>query len=95
LREQCGKPPSDTGVMPQKILLYRFPTAKWPKVTHSVGRRANSLFSQESPQDYAFSRFNLNDPNDKDDSSSEATVGKLLRDFAEKSVGAFPKRLDD
>ena len=26
--EQCGKPPSDTGVMPQKILLYRFPTEK-------------------------------------------------------------------
>jgi outer membrane lipoprotein-sorting protein len=55
----------------------------------------NSLFSQEPPQGYAFSRFNLNDPNDKDDSSPEVTVGKLLRDFAEKSVGAFPKRLDD
>ena len=26
--QQCGKPPSDTGVMPQKILLYRFPTEK-------------------------------------------------------------------
>ena len=26
--EQCSKPPSDTGVMPQKILLYRFPTEK-------------------------------------------------------------------
>jgi len=26
--EQCGKRPSDTGVMPQKILLYRFPTEK-------------------------------------------------------------------
>ena len=26
--EQCGKPPSDTGVMPQKILLYRFPIEK-------------------------------------------------------------------
>src|SRR5208337_4179143 len=38
--EQCGKPPSDTGVMPQKILLSRCPTEKWPKVTHSLGRRA-------------------------------------------------------
>jgi hypothetical protein len=28
LTEQCGKPPSDTGVMPQKILLCRLPTAK-------------------------------------------------------------------
>jgi hypothetical protein len=26
--------------MPQKILLYRLPPEKWPKVTHSVGRRA-------------------------------------------------------
>jgi hypothetical protein len=26
--EQCGKPPSDTGVMPQKILLYRCPSEK-------------------------------------------------------------------
>ena len=41
--EQCGKPPSDTGAMPQKILLCRSPTEKWPKVTHSVGRRAFQL----------------------------------------------------
>jgi len=40
--EQCGKPPSDTGVMPQKILLSRCPTEKWPKVTHSLGRRAET-----------------------------------------------------
>jgi hypothetical protein len=26
--EQCGNRPSDTGAMPQKILLYRFPTEK-------------------------------------------------------------------
>ncbi len=26
--------------MPQKILLSRCPTEKWPKVTHSLGRRA-------------------------------------------------------
>src|SRR5208337_53879 len=41
--EQCGKPPSDTRVMPQKILLSRCPTEKWPKVTHSLGRRASLL----------------------------------------------------
>ena len=44
--QQCGKPPSDTGVMPQKILLYRFPTEKWPKVTYSVARRALSSSSR-------------------------------------------------
>src|SRR5208337_1806639 len=41
--EQCGKPPSDTRVMPQKILLSRCPTEKWPKVTHSLGRRAQII----------------------------------------------------
>ncbi len=55
----------------------------------------DSLFSQDPPQGYAFSRLTLSDPNDKDDGSPEAAVGKLLRDFAEKSAGAFPKRLDD
>ena len=55
----------------------------------------DSLFSQEPPQGYAFSRVNLSDPNDKDDGSPEAAVGKMLRGFAEKSAGAFPKRLDD
>jgi len=55
----------------------------------------DSLFSQEPPQGYAFSRLNLNEPNDKDDGSPETAVAKLLRDFAEKSAGAFPKRLDD
>jgi uncharacterized protein DUF2092 len=54
-----------------------------------------SLFSLEAPQGYAFSRVNLNEPNDKDDGSPEAAVAKLLRGFAEKSAGGFPKRLDD
>lgn len=55
----------------------------------------DSLFSQEPPQGYAFSKVTLSDPNDKDDGSPEAAVGKLLRDFAEKSAGAFPQKLDD
>jgi outer membrane lipoprotein-sorting protein len=55
----------------------------------------DSLFSQEPPQGYAFSKLDLNEPNDKDDGSPEAAVGKLLRGFAEKSAGGFPKRLDD
>jgi outer membrane lipoprotein-sorting protein len=55
----------------------------------------DSLFSQEAPQGYAFSRLTLSDPNDKDDGSPEAAVGKLLRGFAEKSAGTFPQRLDD
>jgi outer membrane lipoprotein-sorting protein len=55
----------------------------------------DALFSQEPPQGYAFSRLALSDPNDKDDGSPEAAVAKLLRRYAEKSEGAFPKRLDD
>jgi outer membrane lipoprotein-sorting protein len=55
----------------------------------------DSLFSQEPPQGYAFSKLNLSDPNDKDDGSPEAAVGKMLRGVAEKSAGAFPTRLDD
>ena len=55
----------------------------------------DSLFSQEPPQGYAFSKVTLSDPNDKDDGSPEAAVAKLLRGFAEKSAGSFPTRLDD
>ncbi len=54
--EQCGKPPSDTGVMPQKILLSRCPTEKWPKVTHSLGRRA-LIISRHFPDDARDLRF--------------------------------------
>ncbi len=53
-----------------------------------------SLFSLEPPQGYACHRVDLNEPNDKDDCSPEAAVAKLLRGFAEKSAGGFPKRLD-
>jgi len=55
----------------------------------------DSLFSQEPPQGYAFSKVALNIAGDQDDGSPEAAVAKLLRGFAEKSAGAFPKRLDD
>ena len=50
-----------------------------------------SLFSLEPPQGYACHRVDLNEPNDKDDGSPEAAVAKLLRGFAEKSAGEFPK----
>jgi outer membrane lipoprotein-sorting protein len=55
----------------------------------------DSLFSLEPPQGYAFSKLSLSDPNDKDDGSPEAAVAKMLRGFAEKSAGAFPRKLDD
>ena len=35
--------------MPQKILLSRCPTEKWPKVTHSLGRRAFAWLQQRYP----------------------------------------------
>ena len=55
----------------------------------------DSLFSLEPPPGYALSKVSLTEPNDKDDGSPEAAVAKLLRGFAEKSAGVFPKRLDD
>ena len=43
--QQCGKPPSDTGVMPQKILLYRFPTEKRSRSYPHTLEKSHFLFS--------------------------------------------------
>jgi hypothetical protein len=42
--EQRGKPPSDTRVMPRKILLYRFPTENSTKLPTRFGEEPSSLF---------------------------------------------------
>ena len=55
----------------------------------------DSLFSLEPPQGYALQKVSLSVPADKDDGTPETAVAKLLRMYAEKSGGTFPKRIDD
>ena len=55
----------------------------------------DSLFSMEPPEGYTLRKLSLTSPQDKnDDGSPEAGIVTLLRMYAEKSGGEFPKRFD-
>lgn len=55
----------------------------------------DALFSLEPPQGYTLQKQSLAAQKDKDDGTPEAAIITLLRAYAEKSSGAFPKRVDD
>jgi outer membrane lipoprotein-sorting protein len=55
----------------------------------------DSLFSLEPPQGYALQKVSLAVPADEDDGKPETAVAKLLRMYAERSGGQFPRRIDD
>ena len=55
----------------------------------------DSLFSFEPPPGYALQKQNINVADDKDDGTPETAVARLLRMYAEKAGGMFPKRIDD
>jgi outer membrane lipoprotein-sorting protein len=55
----------------------------------------DSLFSLQPPQGYALQKVDLTGGDDKDDGTPETAVAKILRMYAEKSGGHFPKRIDD
>jgi outer membrane lipoprotein-sorting protein len=55
----------------------------------------DSLFSLEPPQGYALTKQSLTAPGDKDDGSPESAIMVLLRAYAQKNGGSFPKRIDD
>jgi outer membrane lipoprotein-sorting protein len=54
----------------------------------------DALFSLEPPKGYALQKQALA-TGDKDDGSPEMAITILLRAYAEKSGGSFPKRIDD
>jgi outer membrane lipoprotein-sorting protein len=58
-------------------------------------RLDDSLFSFEPPQGYKLQKQNINVADDKDDGTPETAVARLLRMYAEKADGMFPKRIDD
>jgi outer membrane lipoprotein-sorting protein len=55
----------------------------------------DALFNFEPPKGYAVQKQALVPAGDKDDGSPETAITILLRAYAEKSGGTFPKRLDD
>jgi outer membrane lipoprotein-sorting protein len=55
----------------------------------------DSLFSLEPPQGYALQKVSLAAPADEDDGKPETAVAKLLRMYAERAGGQFPRRIDD
>jgi outer membrane lipoprotein-sorting protein len=55
----------------------------------------DSLFSLDPPQGYALQKFSLAVPADEDDGKPETAVAKLLRMYAERAGGQFPRRIDD
>jgi outer membrane lipoprotein-sorting protein len=55
----------------------------------------DALFRLEPPKGYTLQKQALAPVGDKDDGSPEAAIPILLRAYAEKSGGTFPKRLDN
>jgi outer membrane lipoprotein-sorting protein len=55
----------------------------------------DSLFSLEPPQGYTPTKQSLAALGDKDEGTPESAISTLLRAYAQKNGGSFPKRIDD